>query len=129
MQLKLPKLNTSSSAFLRSCGYTEISNQHKNNEISYVRVLNTGRRYPRFHIYINESPTGATLNLHLDAKASVYEGVTAHSGEYDGAVVEGEMAYIKKNSERFLITSPTLIGFQKKSNIWQKIKSLFKGGK
>lgn len=72
---------------IRRAGYGEIANRQ--GEISYVRIFGVGG-YPRFHVYIEETETGFTLNLHLDQKKPVYAGQTAHNGEYDGAVVEGE---------------------------------------
>ena len=84
----------------------EIRNPHKNNEISYARSLDPGRFYPRFHIYIEEVKprtdsqsefgAGVIFDLHLDQKRPIYEGVTAHSGEYDGEVVEREAERIRK---------------------------------
>jgi hypothetical protein len=46
--------------------------------------------YPRFHVYIQTEGETVIFNLHLDQKRPIYEGVTAHSGEYDGEVVERE---------------------------------------
>ncbi len=37
------------------------------------------------------------FNLHLDQRHSRYEGIAAHSGEYDGKVVEEESARIAKS--------------------------------
>jgi len=42
---------------------------------------------------------GLTLSLHLDQKKPVYDGATAHAGDYDGPVVEREMARIKQYIE------------------------------
>ncbi len=46
--------------------------------------------FPRFHVYIDPTPDGFRINLHLDQKAACYTGTTAHSGEYDGELVERE---------------------------------------
>ncbi len=73
---------------LRRCGYGRIVNRQ--GEVSYVRVF--GRSgYPRFHVYV-EGDAGKEIrvNLHLDQKQPSYGEHTAHSGEYDGDVVEGE---------------------------------------
>src|SRR3989344_4730930 len=107
MKIIIPKLSVASKNFLRQCGYAEISNWHKNNEISYIRTLNPGRFYPRFHIYIETNPKQIMLNLHLDAKQPSYEGTSAHGGEYDGEIVEAEAS--KKN--------PPLKNFNLKSNL------------
>ena len=85
--------------FIRRCGY----GQHKtrNGEVSYVKRVH-GDWYPRFHVYIlvekdkPASPAGKVIfNLHLDQRATVYAGVKAHAGEYDGEVVEREAQRIK----------------------------------
>lgn len=67
---------------IRRCGYGLINSQ---SNPSFVRRLGT-LSYPRFHVYIKERD----INLHLDQKQASYEGYGAHSGEYDGEVVERE---------------------------------------
>lgn len=129
MRLNLKKLNITPEHFLKKCGYLEIANPHKGGEISYARSLDYGRFYPRFHIYVEKTAGQFTLNLHLDAKKPSYQGTSAHSGEYDSAVVEEEAARIRKISDRLLAESTTadkLIGFQNKKSWWEKIKALFK---
>ena len=56
---------------------------------SYTRRL-SGGDFPRFHVYLKESPGALELNLHLDQKGACYQGSTAHSGDYDGDVLEAE---------------------------------------
>ncbi len=92
MKLLLPKLQLAPPYYMRLCGYLKIENPHKNNEESYARSLEAGRFYPRFHVYIETTNQHTGLNLHLDAKKPSYEGTSAHSGEYDGDVVESEGA-------------------------------------
>lgn len=79
---------------LRRCGYGAESNR-RTGETSFVRHL--GRlEFPRFHVYVNrESASELILNLHLDAKKPSYEGSHAHSGEYEGDLVEQEAARIR----------------------------------
>ncbi len=72
----------------RPLGYTQAG------ELNCVRPL--GADYPRFHIYIKEEAHGSVFNLHFDQKGPSYEGVTAHSGDYDGDVVRDEAARIKE---------------------------------
>ncbi len=75
-------------SFMRKCGYAPF---HE----SYVRKLaNSG--YPRFHIYIKEYENQYVLNLHIDQKRPSYGRETAHSGEYDGEIVEEEAGKIKR---------------------------------
>lgn len=63
---------------------------------SFVRPL-SGNGYPRFHIYMEKDgeKDEFILKLHIDQKKPVYKGVSAHSGEYSGKVVETEAERIK----------------------------------
>lgn len=125
MRFAIQKLKISWSYFFRRCGYLEIQNQYKNNEISYVRSLNAGRNYPRFHIYLENGQSQSQLNIHLDAKEPSYQGTSAHSGEYEGELVEKETTRIQSFSEEFLIRKQTeKIGFSKKS-LLEKFLDLF----
>jgi len=58
-----------------------------------------GADYPRFHIYLKEEKASAravlVFNIHLDQKKPVYEGVTAHSGDYESDIVKDEVQRIK----------------------------------
>ena len=83
---KLPEL-------VRQFGYKPIGVTEKG-ELNCVRPL--GGDYPRFHIYATETPAVVMFNIHLDQKKPVYEGVTAHSGDYDGEVVKDEVERIKE---------------------------------
>ena len=67
----------------------------KEGELVCVRYLGTSG-YPRFHLYIKENKEELVLNLHLDQKKPSYSGSPAHSGEYEGEVVEKEAERIKK---------------------------------
>ncbi len=79
--------------FIRRCGYG--LHKTRNGEVSYVKRVH-GDWYPRFHIYILEEKEKIIFNLHLDQRQPVYEGITAHAGEYDGEVVEREAERINK---------------------------------
>jgi hypothetical protein len=128
MRVILEKPNTTPKNFLRACGYLEIANPHKDNEISYARSLDPGRFYPRFHIYIeSENKKNLALTLHLDAKKPSYEGTAAHSGEYEGEVVEQEAERIRKVSERFKPELPGQpLGFQKEKSLWERLANFLK---
>lgn len=67
---------------------------------SYSRRLGTSH-YPKFHIYIDEDGDRLTFNLHLDQKKVSYQGQVAHSGDYDGELLDQE-------KERILSLSLTL---------------------
>jgi len=75
-------------------GYAEFDDPNSG-QISYTRRLSSNF-YPRFHLYIEEKKGQMTFNLHLDQKQVSYKGHTAHSGEYDGELVEQEGERIKK---------------------------------
>ena len=79
---------------IQKCGYGQITNRH-NNEVSYVRRLGS-QLYPRFHVYVNKAEEGFELSMHLDQKKASYKGQTAHSGDYDGEVVQIEATRILK---------------------------------
>lgn len=103
---------------IRRAGYGQVRDQRAT-EISYARRMGSGI-YPRFHIYIN----GQELNMHLDQKQASYEGVSAHSGEYDGETVEQEGRRImeimaKLHDERF--SGPAPAPEQEKGGFWSKI--------
>ncbi len=127
MKFQIKKINTSRKNLLRVCGYKEIQNPYKENEISYARSLEASRFYPRFHIYIEEiaDSEGIQLNLHLDMKKPIYKGTTAHSGEYEGELVEREAQRIKNIADKFISESTPQyqsLGFKKeKSGFWKKI--------
>lgn len=84
--------------WLRSAGYTFIPEREDGQE-SFARRL-SGDFYPRFHIYFIEQTDSkgevfVTFNLHLDQKKPGYAGQNRHNAEYDGEVVEREIARLK----------------------------------
>jgi hypothetical protein len=87
------QLNTPPEIFLRQAGYAYIANRHGGDD-SFVRSL-SGNFYPRFHVYIKRELDKIILNIHLDQKKPSYGGVNMHNGEYDGEVVEAEVARLK----------------------------------
>lgn len=95
MRLTLDKnvLDQAPENLLRQAGYAYLMDRNTGQE-SYVRRLNRGF-YPRFHLYLEEQNGQVVLNLHLDQKQASYEGAHAHNAEYDGDLVEQEMARIK----------------------------------
>jgi hypothetical protein len=46
-------------------------------------------------MYVEEDGDNYSFNLHLDQKQPSYSGSRAHSGEYDGELVESEMERLK----------------------------------
>jgi hypothetical protein len=86
--------------FIRRCGYGQMSDRHSG-EKSYSKRFGA-LLYPRFHVYIKAGADSFTFNLHLDQRQPSYRGVTAHSGEYDGEVVEREGERLRLMAENFL---------------------------
>ncbi len=78
--------------FLRSCGYA--FDRQTGEEWSCMRRL-AGLDYPRFHAYIKLDGSSLVINLHLDQKKPSYGTNHAHSGEYDGEIIEREMERIR----------------------------------
>jgi len=85
---------------MRDAGYhfQREDNERDATEYSFVRPR---QGFPRFHAYAKMEGINLAVNLHLDQKKPVYRGSTAHSGDYDGPVIEREMARIKH-----MITNP-----------------------
>ena len=95
MMIKIPKNKIPDpEKFIRRCGYGKITDRRMG-KTSYAKRIHRDF-YPRFHVYIQIEGETVIFNLHLDQKRPIYEGVTAHSGEYDGEVVEREAARLTK---------------------------------
>ena len=69
---------------MRRLGY----HAHGENQ-SFIRLAGRGR-YPRYHIYISEGDGFWELGLHFDQKKQSYSGQRAHSGDYQGELLEKE---------------------------------------
>ena len=76
---------------LRRIGYAE--QRTRSGQISYTKRVSS-ERFPRYHAYVEDKDGGIQVNLHVDQKEASYEGSSAHSGDYEGPVVEREMATI-----------------------------------
>lgn len=73
---------------IRRLGY----HPHGKNK-SFARRLGNSE-FPRFHLYIDQISKFYKFSLHLDQKGACYKDQVAHSGEYDGTVLEDEKARI-----------------------------------
>ncbi len=96
MQIKFKKdqITDPEKTILR-CGYAKIVDRRMA-KISFAKRIHRDF-YPRFHVYIKTEGEFVIFDLHLDQKRPIYEGVTAHSGEYDGEVVEREADRIMRS--------------------------------
>ncbi|MCX6797929.1 MAG: hypothetical protein NTX66_01770 [Candidatus Falkowbacteria bacterium] len=79
--------------WLRRAGYALINNRDGGE--SFARRLGSGF-YPRLHLYFTMSGEEISFNLHLDQKKASYEGFNRHSGEYEGELLEIELARLKE---------------------------------
>ena len=95
MRLTIHNPKDNSWTALRKAGY--VPQGQSQGQQGYVRSL-FGSGYPRFHIYVERERPGEELvfTLHLDQKKPSYEGSHAHSGDYDGEVVQKESERVKE---------------------------------
>lgn len=114
MQFEIKNINKSINDIMRTIGYQPAYFQEPG-EFSIIRKLSR-EEYPRFHLYIKGSFGTAqafgseaqafgtepqdklntyVFNLHLDQKKPSYGGSHAHSGEYDGEIINEEVERIK----------------------------------
>jgi hypothetical protein len=87
MVIRLPRPANVGVAIQR-CGYARFRDPRTGQE-SYTRRLGSGF-YPRFHLYVEERSNEVVLSLHLDQKQPSYGAGHAHSGEYEGEMIETE---------------------------------------
>lgn len=93
MTFQINNFNYNVPDLMRRLGYRPLGYTDKN-ELNCVRPL--GGDYPRFHIYLKESPEVITFNIHLDQKKPSYGNETAHSGDYESETVRDEVERIKE---------------------------------
>jgi hypothetical protein len=86
------QLSVNVKVFMNRLGYHEQFDR-RSGQTSFIRRLRSSI-YPHFHIYLEEGNQGLMFNLHLDEKQPSYRGTAAHSGEYDGELVQKEMERI-----------------------------------
>lgn len=95
---QIKQLQEAPENWLRRAGYTFIP-ERENGQASFARRLSNDF-YPRFHIYYltktdDQGIEWINFNLHLDQKRPGYEGYSRHNAEYDGEVVERELARLQ----------------------------------
>jgi hypothetical protein len=88
---------------LRKAGYGELRDR-RSSERSWFKRFG-GEFYPRYHAYVEDTPTGYVVKLHLDQKRPTYEGFSAHSGEYEGPAVEREAQRLRDIAAK-IVTEP-----------------------
>lgn len=96
MFFRIDKNNKKLKETMRQAGYRFDYRDRKTGELSFSRKLFGGRKFPRFHIYIEDKGNHWLAKIHLDQKPHSYEGKSAHLGEYEGPTLEREVERIKK---------------------------------
>jgi hypothetical protein len=89
--------------FMQRAGYGEHTGHE--GQTSFTKRLGGGT-YPRLHAYVEDRNDGIQINLHLDQKQASYEGSRAHGGEYEGPLVEREMARLIAFAEQLKSSPP-----------------------
>ncbi len=84
MKFVIKKNKDNSVAVMRHLGY----HPHRQGA-SFVRRL-TLNDFPRLHAYLKDIGDDWEMSLHLDQKGACYAGSRAHSGDYDGEVLDAE---------------------------------------
>lgn len=89
MNFPIKKNNQNGVVVLRRFSYAPYTNRQGGE--SFVRRVGGGE-FPRFHLYINsETDTDLICSVHLDQRAPMYKGSTAHGGDYDSPEVASEI--------------------------------------
>ena len=84
---------------MRSLRYHSWGASQKDGKLQFIRPLEAGGAYPRFHIYLtyDKKTKKISFDLHLDQRKTVYKGATAHKGDYEGELVEKEAERLIKS--------------------------------
>src|SRR3989338_6574661 len=96
MQIRIPHIQLSLADALRRCGYGFERQHTESQEVSATRQL-ARADFPRLHIYAkfvrskDNAGNDLLINLHLDQKKPSYGNQTAHSGEYEGPILDEEV--------------------------------------
>jgi hypothetical protein len=93
MKFKIGPLKDNIYNFMRELGYHFIS--LSKGEYNFIRPVG-GDAFPRFDVYMVKDGAEFEISLHIDQKRTIYRGSAAHSGEYEGELLEKEAERIKK---------------------------------
>ena len=89
MKFSVQKPDKNILVLIRKLGYMPRGNDGK--EFNCMKFLGGREEYPRFHLFIKQDKDNNLLfSLHLDQKKPSYKGSSAHSGEYEGKLIEKE---------------------------------------
>lgn len=88
MRLAISLTGDTALTFMRRAGYGY--QKEGSGEVAFTRRVGASP-FPRYHAYTQQEGTQVTINLHLDQKETTYQGSRAHSGEYDGPLIQQEL--------------------------------------
>ncbi|MEX2436914.1 MAG: hypothetical protein WD471_02015, partial [Candidatus Paceibacterota bacterium] len=117
MKINIKKQGMTLLNFMRKIGYSP--DRKRYGDPSFSRRLRGGP-FPRFHVYVDDLGDEWMIKLHLDQKGASYEGHTAHSGEYDGSLVEEEVERIKKVTEQLSKPKELKPKPRKRKSFWRR---------
>lgn len=105
--------------FMRRAGYG--FQKEGGGEVAFVRRVG-GLPFPRYHAYVHPDGTALAVNLHVDQKEPTYGRGTAHSGEYNGTLVEEEAARLRAFASAAAATpSPATRAAPKKKSLLDRL--------
>lgn len=104
MKLTLMNPPERAQTLMRRAGYSEYRDPNTGKS-SFSKRLGLDF-FPKFHAYVEEYSDALAINLHLDQKKPSYEGTPMHGGEYEGPLVEKEIARLKNFIESYKIEEP-----------------------
>ncbi len=112
-------INDHARNIMQKLGYGE--KRTRRGQISYAKRVGS-ERYPRYHVYTENTDNGIQINLHVDQKEASYENSNAHGGEYSGKLVESEMQRIVNHihSIKIEVNKDTQAAKPKKQNFISK---------
>lgn len=95
MKIIIENPSASVANFFRRAGYA--FQKREGEEMAFVRRL-TDQPFPRFHLFCRIVDFSFHVNIHIDHKATSYEGSSMHSGEYgeDSQLLQDEADRLKK---------------------------------
>ncbi|OGY78619.1 MAG: hypothetical protein A3B74_04530 [Candidatus Kerfeldbacteria bacterium RIFCSPHIGHO2_02_FULL_42_14] len=95
MKIAVPQnLSVNVRTLMQRAGYHVFRDPNTLNDSFVMRL---GRSfYPRYHVYLHTTERGPLLDIHFDMKRASYQGQRAHSGIYEGADIEEEVARLKR---------------------------------
>jgi hypothetical protein len=80
---------------MRDLSYHFLNKDERTGELNFTHPIRSDA-FPRFHAFLRMDAENFIFNIHLDQRAPIYRGVSAHEGEYTGPLIEEEAKRIKQ---------------------------------